>query len=253
MSYESLAPHYDRLMAHVDYEAWVRFVAELMGLRLQKGGTKPRLLDLACGTGTFAVAFSQMGYEVIAIDASLEMLAVAEEKARRSAAGSILFTRQDLTEFVVDEPADGAVSLFDSLNYLIEDGALEKAFERVAEALRPGALFLFDLNTEARLRFYGESLFVLREEEIAYIWESEYDEERKVCAMHLTLFVEREEAPPGTYARFDEVHLERAYDPDHVISALGDAGFKLEGVFGELERRPPAPDEGRCFYLARKE
>jgi len=239
-------------MAHVDYEAWVVFVARLLGVRPEAGGAPPRLLDLACGTGTFSVAFARRGFDVVAVDASPEMLAVAEEKARRHGVRSILFTCQDLTEFAVDEPADAAIALFDSLNYLVDDGALEKALDRVAKALKPGAPFVFDLNTEARLREYAESVFVDRGDEVAYIWESEFDGERKVCAMHLTLFVAKGGPASGLYTRCDEVHLERAFDPDHVARALEGAGFAVEGIYGELELRPPAPEEGRCFYLARR-
>lgn len=252
MAYGGLAPYYDVLMAHVDYEGWVQFVARLLGIGPAAAAARPRLLDLACGTGTFSVAFARRGFDVVAIDASPEMLAVAEEKARREGIGSILFTCQDLTEFSVDEPADAAISLFDSLNYLVDDGALEKALERVARALKPGAPFVFDLHTQARFREYAESVFVERGDEVAYIWESEFDEERKVCAMHLTLFAAKGGPSSGLYARYDEVHLERAFEPDHVVKALEDAGFEVEGIFGELELRPPAPDEGRCFYLARR-
>ena len=252
MPYEHLAPYYDLLMAHVDYQAWVRFVARLLGVRPEAGGARPRLLDLACGTGTFSVAFARRGFDVVAVDASPAMLAVAEEKARRHGAGAIVFTCQELTEFEVDEPADAAIALFDSLNYLVDDGALEKALERAAKALKPGAPFVFDLHTEARFREYAESVFVERGEEVAYIWESEFDEERKVCAMHLTLFVAQGAPSSGLYSRFDEMHLERAFHPDHVARALEDAGFTIEGIYGELELRPPAPDEGRCFYLVRR-
>src|SRR5438270_6791574 len=40
-----------------------------------------RLLDLGCGTGRLLVALAQRGYEVLGVDLSWEMLAVASAKA----------------------------------------------------------------------------------------------------------------------------------------------------------------------------
>ena len=86
------------------------------------------------------MALARRGYRVIGVDRSPEMLAVAEEKARRAGVG-IFFTCQDLREFELAEPADAAICLFDSLNYLTGDGDLEKAFRQAAASPRSRAPF----------------------------------------------------------------------------------------------------------------
>lgn len=253
-SYRALAPYYDRLMTHVDYAAWVSFALDRLGLprRVRKASAErrkaPLVLDLACGTGTIAVELARRGYRVIGLDLSEEMLAVADAKARQAGV-EVFFTRQDLRSFRLPEKADAAVCLFDSLNYLTSPEDLEKAFRRVAAALAAGAPFLFDLHTEYRLRWYGETTFAYRGDDIAYIWESEYDPEKRLCTMELTLFVRQ---PDGRYARFEEVHEERAHTSGEVESALRRAGLELVGVYGELSCEPPRPDEGRVFYLVRR-
>lgn len=253
-SYGPLAAYYDLLMEHVDYEGWVSYALQRLGLPqkaslpAEGGGEPPLILDLACGTGTIAVALARRGYRVVGVDRSEEMLAVADEKARRAGV-KVLWTLQDMRRFQLAEQADAAVCLFDSLNYLVDEGDLERAFRQTAAALKPGALMVFDLHTESRLREYGESLFVDSGEEVAYIWENEYDEELRLCTMAITLFVRDGD---GRYTRYDEVHLERAFTPAEVEAALKRTGFELLGVYGELSQAHPTPDEGRIFYVVRR-
>jgi len=251
-SYGVLAAYYDQLMTHVDYGAWVSFALGRLGLhsrvRRGKSGERPLILDLACGTGSFSVQLAKRGYRVIGVDASEEMLAVADAKARQAGV-EVLFTCQDLRRLRLPHEGDAAVCLFDSLNYLTSPEDLQKALLRIARALRPGAPFLFDLHTECRLRHYGETTFGYSGEDVSYIWESEYDEQRRLCTMGVTLFVRE---PDGRYARYDEVHEERAHTPEEIQVALERAGFRLEAVYGELTLEPPRPGEGRVFYLVRR-
>ena len=146
-SYRPLAAYHDLLMAHVDYEEWVAYVLDRLGLPQrvpvdsESGDEPPALLDLACGTGTIAVALAQRGYRVIGVDRSEEMLAVAEEKARRAGVDLFLIC-QDMRSFELAEQVDAALSLFDSLNYLVEEGDLTRALTQTAAASTRSSLSL---------------------------------------------------------------------------------------------------------------
>ena len=76
--YEALfARCYDQLTTDVDYPAKAAYLMELV----QRFGNPPGLvLDLACGTGSLAAELSRLGAEVIAVDASPDMLAQAAAK-----------------------------------------------------------------------------------------------------------------------------------------------------------------------------
>lgn len=248
-TYGALAPYYDRLMTHVDYDAWVDYALKRLGHDEGKGGPDRgvTVLDLACGTGSMAVRMAKRNLKVIGLDASEAMLAVAYDKAETWGV-PVFLTCQDMTEFTLDQTVDAAVCLFDSLNYLTEDGDLEQAFICTFQALKPGGLFLFDLHTEARFHEMANDIYVERDDDIAYIWESDYDESTRICTMDLTVFVRHGDK----YVRFDEVHEERAYGDDHVQAALKSAGFDLKARFGALSDDPPQVDERRVFYLAQK-
>lgn len=229
--FKTLAHYYDRLMSHVDYDAWVDRSLTWLGLPLCWKGTSPPplILDLACGTGTATVLLAQRGYRVIGVDRSEDMLARARAKAEAAGVKPLLL-QQSLETFTVDEPADAAICHFDSLNYLIEDGALQAALAQTAAALKPGTPFLFDLHTERRLREYGENTFASDEGDVAYIWESEYDERRKICAMYLTLFAVEE--ADGGWAEGDGIAEQHGVSERH-----GDAAHNGGAVAqGDAER-----------------
>lgn len=247
-SYGALAAYYDRLMAHVDYDAWTSYAVTALDLESWADFGRT-VLDLACGTGSISVRLAARGMDVVGIDRSSDMLAAADVKAREWDV-PLRLSLQDLTSFEWTDKADAAVCLFDSFNYLTSLNDLEKAFRRTAEALRAGAPFLFDIHTEARLCEIGSQTYGDVEDDVAYLWQSVYDDESRICEMQVTLFV----ADPrsGLFQRYDEVHYERAHAPDEVDRALAAAGFTLEATMGTDALDVGLPGEGRMFYLARR-
>jgi predicted esterase len=51
-----------------------------------------RLLDLGCGTGRLLLEFGRRGYDVVGVDLSAEMLAVAQAKATAAGVGAVKWT-----------------------------------------------------------------------------------------------------------------------------------------------------------------
>lgn len=246
MIYANFASVYDRLMQDVPYDRWVENLGEIFR-RYGIGGGK--VLDLGCGTGNVAVPLAQKGYRVTALDLSPEMLSLAEQKAREAGV-KIIFTCQDMREMVVPGEFDLVISMCDSMNYLLADGELRQVFARAAGVLRDGGFLVFDLNSAHKLeKVFGEKTYTLVDEDVAYVWENDYDPGERVCHMHLTFFVRRGN---GLFERFVEEHRERAYTIDEVQQALGEAGFRLTGILAEDTLEPPEPDTERIYFIAQK-
>ena len=91
MSYELFAEYYDELTGNVDYDARAAYIDALIK---QYKPDAHLLVDLACGTGSMTVKFAAMGYDVIGVDLSEDMLSKAREKSD----GSILYLCQSLQE-----------------------------------------------------------------------------------------------------------------------------------------------------------
>ena len=78
--YAAFAAFYDRLTGDVDYAGLAAYLREVF---LRHQGAVPRtLLDLACGSGSLSLELAADA-EVIGVDGSEDMLALAGEKAAR--------------------------------------------------------------------------------------------------------------------------------------------------------------------------
>lgn len=247
MAYEYLAGCYDRFTADVDYPAWADY--------LEKHFARSRLpirtvLDLACGTGSLTLELANRGYEMIGADLSEEMLAQAAEKCRDTAGIPPIFLHQAMEDLDLYGTIDACVCCLDSVNYVTRPRTLARAFQRVHTFLMPGGLFLFDINTPAKLRGLDGQLFMDEDEEACCIWRAEYSPRRRICTYGFDLFC-REAG--GLWSRMEEVHEEYAYEPEELEELLRQAGFRQIRQYGELKLRRPAPDEGRIFFAARKE
>jgi SAM-dependent methyltransferase len=103
-------------------------------------------LDLGCGTGTLLLALRALhpGWRLCGVDVSPGMLAVAVGKPGHE---SVLWARARLPAALpFTERFDVVGSFYDTLNHLPDHEALAATFRAVATVLRPGGLFVFDLN-----------------------------------------------------------------------------------------------------------
>jgi SAM-dependent methyltransferase len=114
------------------------------------------LVELGVGTGRVAIPVAlATGRTVIGIDSSPAMLVKARRAA--AAAGVVLDLREgDMRDFELDEPAGLIYCPFRALLHLPTWADRRRAFERVADSLRPGGrfawnAFAFDHHVAARL------------------------------------------------------------------------------------------------------
>lgn len=245
-AFVAVAPHYDVLMRDIPYGAWVRYMEQLLELR----GSKPRrALDLACGTGNVTEILADSGFEVVGVDISEPMIAEARKKAA-SSGRRIDYHVQDAAELdLPGSPFDLCVSFFDSLNYIIEPEKLDRAIQRVAAHVRPGGLFIFDINSAFALEngfFDQENLDTRRR--LRYVWRSEYDPESRLCRIHMRFFLRGND---DVDHEFREEHIQFAYTEDDIREMLSSAGFDEIETFHAYTLYPVRPTSDRVFFVAR--
>ncbi len=228
-------------------------VAELFPEILERFDFHPRnMLDMACGEGSFAIQMALNGLQVTGLDQSPDMLQIA--RLRSNARGApVDWIELDMRSLDNPPSFDLVTCLFDSLNYLLEPGDLANTFSRVRQALNPGGLFIFDMNT-----IYGLSVLWQQtgcslqqdNEEIVEIHQPNFDYENSIASVKITAFIKDEPA----WRRIDEVHQERGYPVEQIRDMLAIAGLDILGCYGSIsDFGELQPDSGRVWFVTRKQ
>ena len=245
-AYTAFAEVYDAFMDNIPYGEWADYVQSLL---TEYGVRDGLVLELGCGTGNLTELLASMGYDMIGVDCSGDMLGTAMEK--REASGlDILYLHQDMREFELYGTVRAVVSVCDSMNYITEYEELKQVFRLVNNYLDPGGLFVFDLNTEYKYReILGSQTIAESREDCGFIWENEYDNEAKLNDYELTLVI-REEGQ--LYRRYEETHIQRAYSLEEVREALLESGMEFVAVYNAFTRDCPEADSQRIYVIARE-
>lgn len=242
--YGSFAAFYDALTADVDYAAWAEY---LLAVFARHGGKAQQVLDLACGSGSLALELAARGVDVIGVDGSRDMLAIAREKAEEAAA-EVMFLCQDMRELDLYGTVDGAVCMLDSLSHLCDTKDVQEVLRRLGLFIAPDGLLVFDVNTPYKHReVLGDNAFVFEEDEFMCVWRNRYLPARCEVSMQLDFFLEED----GSYARYSDTVRERAYAMATWNKLLAEAGFECLAVYGERDFDAPTADAQRWVFVAR--
>lgn len=244
-SYSQFAAVYDYLMQDADYNKRVSYLISLF----KKYGEMPTLLlDVACGTGAFSNLFAQKGVEVIGVDMSEEMLAVARENSAL-AGTDVLFLCQKAEELDLYGTVDSAICCIDSINHITDKRNLQKAFKKISLFLETEKLFIFDANTVYKHeKILGDNIFVIDEDEVYCVWHNSYDKKKRITDISLDFFVKDGE----NYTRSSEEFSERAYTNDELCEMLQKAGFSVLDIFDDLTQNPLKEDSERAVFVCKK-
>lgn len=245
--YNSLPPIYDALMSGVPYSAWL----SRMERAVRQRGKSPRsVLDIACGTGAITELLWRRGYRpVVGFDLSQGMVQIARTKAL-ARLYDIDYRVADLAELDLGgQQFELLISVFDSLNYILEPERLQQGFHRLFAHAAPGAILTFDMNSVYALR---QNLFTQKETNgpIEHDWRSRWDEVAQICRVEMDFWVDDEHT--GERRHFKEVHLQRAYALNDVKNWLTDAGWVHIEVFGNYGERAPNARADRWLFVTEK-
>jgi SAM-dependent methyltransferase len=247
-AYGAFARYYDAFTENMDYPKRVEYLCTLLSAaRVLEGAM---VLDLACGSGTYSYALLERGYDVIGVDASIEMLGVALTKAEQKQIAPPLLLCQRLEELDLYGTAQAAVCLTDSINHLAEPALLQRFFKRLALFLEPGAPFIFDCNTPYKHeKVLGNNCFVYENDNAFCAWQNSWLPQENCTEIRLDLFAQEAD---GGYRRTSETFRERAYPMATLETMLRKAGFTVEHIYEELTTRLPGAAAERLFFVTRR-
>lgn len=228
----SFARAYRRL-----YGSYGRTFGSRLMARVTRRG---RALDLACGTGELAGFLVGEGFEVVGVDRSPEMLALAREEAPGAT-----FVPGDITRLEVPGRFALVTSVSHSFNHLEDLHPVLRGAARVAE---PGALLAFDLLTARGLERWN-GISVDDEEDCLIVQRGVCDGDRGL--RRLTGFLR---GPEG-WERFATVLRYRVFPLAEVRRALESCGWQDVEFTGRADLVQPVEDPERLrdvVVLARR-
>lgn len=241
MSYTAFSSIYDRLIKEdVDYGRICDFVENIFTLR----GISPTLIaDLACGTGGVTFPLAERGYDMIGIDRSLDMLDIARRKDKDN---KILFLNQSIESLDLYGSVGAALCMTDGFNYILSDKVLLNALTRLRTCfMDKGGVLVFDVSSEHKLKnIHANKTFVYDTDDIFYVWENKYYENKKLCDMTINFFKKAEKG----YKRISERQLQRARSAEEIKRLLSLAGFVNVECYSSTSLAPERNDAERLWF-----
>lgn len=186
---------------------------------------------------------------------------------------SILYLCQDMREFELYGTVRAVISICDCVNYLIEKSDLLKTFKLVNNYLDPEGTFIFDFHTEHYYKeTVGEKTIAETRDDVSFIWENEYNSEKKINNLYLTLFIKLEDEedpedvadvkeinasdykdePCALYERHDELHCQRAYSLEEIKELISEAGLVFVKAYDGTSKNEVTEKSDRITVIARE-
>lgn len=199
------------------------------------------LLEIGCGTGAHLAPLVEH-YAVTGLDLSRTML----RYARRRLPG-VKFHRQNMAGFKLDASFDAVICPFDSINHLLKFADWVRTFKAAKRHLNAKGVFIFDINTEYRLRELANAPPWTHRFEDNYLIMEVALSANGVTDWDIRVF---ERVKKATYRLHQEVIKERSFGHEKVKGAL-------QGCFDDVRAYDlagwsrPKVSSKRLFYVCR--
>jgi SAM-dependent methyltransferase len=201
-----------------------------------------RILDLCCGNAHLSARMIERGFKVTGIDGSSEMLRYARVNCPDGE-----FFRCDAANIEFESAFDGVISTCDSLSHVMKLDTLNSIFANVYRALKPGGIFMFDLNNTDGFKKHWRGSGGKSEEDHAYIVKLSFDEALEQGYFEITMFRLIDGAWQRSYVKLSQ----HGYPHQSIIESLETCGFgKID--YYDCDKDLATGMTGRDLFIARK-
>jgi len=238
-AYDPFALIYNRTIAE-DFcrRAWP-IVEQLLLSRIPVGA---KILDLCCGSGQMARELSRRSYGVVGLDASPQMLNLAQQNAPNAE-----FVLADARRFWLKQSFDAVLSSFNSLAHAASTAELTAILSNAHAALKPNGIFLFDISMEEAYTTKWGGSFGEAHDDLAFVVRPSYDSASRLAHNEVTFFQH-----DGTcWQRHDFTITQRCFSESEVRKALIQAGFRNLKSHDAERDLGMSGEFGRHFFLCR--
>ncbi len=229
--YASISDYYDLIFP--EDPATVRFLAQ----RAPEGG---RVLDVACGTGTHALALARAGRTVTGVDLDRAMI---EHARRKSGSLPVRFLVGDMQRLrkEVEGPFELVYCVGNSIVHLSDDGAIRRALEEFCLLLLPGGTVVVQILNYDRILARGLTELPTiepREGGLRFIRRYSFRPGEEAVSFHTELLVN---GAGGQRRIVNEVPL-RILKAEALQELARQAGFRELRLYGSFTGGPLTPE-----------
>jgi SAM-dependent methyltransferase len=183
-----------------------------------------RIWDLACGKGRHAISLNKMGFDVTGTDLSENSIMEASDHSN----DTLEFVVHDMREPFRENYFDAVFNLFTSIGYFKDEEDNFSVFNNVANALKPGGVFVVDFFNAGK---------------VLQTVESEYTEHRD--RLHFKISKRIENHKVIKHIEFSDKGHDYYFEESVSLLFLEDfekfaanAGLKLSAIFGNYHLEP---------------
>jgi len=238
MQYDVLAPIYDRLMFHVEYDEWIALIRRVVSKYCVS--RRPDILELGAGTGIVGSALRELGYQYTASDLSPSMCREARSKR------GLPVCAADARYLPFKKQFGLALFLYDGINYLMSLDDYRKLFAAVYEVLLPGGLFLFDITTRANsVKHFEDYLDFEDYGDFSYVRHSWFEYGKSVQHNDFTIHRRiggesfsdascggaQASGDPCLYEKFVETHSQKVFSVSDIERTIPGKRFNVLGIW----------------------
>jgi SAM-dependent methyltransferase len=244
--YEGVGEYYDLFADNLDFPFFLDYAMRV--------GSP--ILDLAAGTGRVSFALAREGFEVVALERSKSMLAVARKKqqaASKEVAKRVQLIEGTMKDFSLNEKF-ALILVPNSFGHLLTRDDQLSMLRCVKKHLNPDGLFVLDLypgeHQYEQARFEDRAAKLPDGRTVTRYGEITSDFEKKLMRVELRYIVR---SPDGIM--IDEINVVSGAalifknEADNLVNT---SGFHIVDEFGDFEKNPFTLDSGRRIFILSK-
>jgi SAM-dependent methyltransferase len=244
VKYDALAPIYDRIMNHVEYDEWVALISKLLKKHFPEKQS-PSLLELGGGTGILGKMLANKGFHYTGSDLSPQMSYVARKR-------NLLFTCANAMQLPFKQQFDCIIFLYDGINYLTSIDEYSKVFHEVYKCLTNDGIFLFDITTETNsIKHFYDFTDYDEFDNYSIVRHSYYDEIATTQFNDFTIFCQ-EKKNISLFKMYKEHHEQKVFPPKLIEEAIPRNLFNVIGVWDGFTTRKYTSRSERIHFLLKK-
>jgi predicted TPR repeat methyltransferase len=242
--YDAIAPVYDRIMNHVEYEDWILLLEKIIKKYL-KTKNNLSILELGGGTGVLGKKLKEMGFRYQGSDYSFSM-------ARQSLNRDVQFICADARKIPFKKKFDCILFLYDGINYLSSIEEYKVLFHEIANSLTDGGVFLFDITTEYNsVRHFYDYLNFEEYSDYSVVRHSYYNEITTTQHNDFTIFKLQKNNNP-LYIRYKENHEQKVLPTQLIEETVPGRLFEVLGIWDEFSMRKYSSRSERIHFLLKR-